>query len=303
MTPRSMLPLLCLALGLTGCPPKAAVATAPTASVAPAAPPEPTVPMSELVAARVSVDVSKPDPDAAYWATATPGMAMLIGQPMVTPRPEAVTTDKVFIQAVSDGKNVAFRLRWKDTEASSAGRLAEFSDAVALEFPMNPDVLPPVMMGGQGQPVHIFHWRAQYQHDAEVGKPTMSDLYPNASVDMYAMDFHEAAGGSKEEREMFNPGVALGNPQSAPKSGVDEIIAEGFSTSAVQAGHGSMGRGTWRDGYWTVVITRPLVIEGGSNLGTGTGSALAIAVWQGGKGEVGSRKSLMMTWIPLKVSG
>lgn len=261
-----------------------------------------TEPLTELVAARVDADVSVPDPGAAYWSGAPSGLVKLMAQPIVTPRPEVVTTDDVAVQAVHDGTSLAVRLRWKDTELSEAGRLGELSDAVALQFPLYGDKpLPPVMMGATGHPVHIFHWRAQYQRDAERGKPEIDDLYPHVSVDMYPMDFKDAQGGSKEEREMFNPGIALGNPQSFHKSGVDEIIAEGFSTSAVQTGHGSAGKGVWADGWWTVVISRPLVVEGGSALVPENDNALAFAVWQGGKAEVGSRKSLTMAWTPLKV--
>jgi hypothetical protein len=185
---------------------------------------------------------------------------------------------------------------------SEAGGLGQYSDAVALQFPFNNEKLPPVMMGGDGDPVHIFHWRAQYQHDAEHGKPDMASLYPNASIDMYAMEFHDAPGGSRDEREMFNPGVALGNPQSFHKTAVDEIVSEGFSTSAVQAGHGSDGRGVWKDGSWSVVVTRAMTIDGGSTLAAGGKSAVSFAVWQGGQAEVGSRKSLYMNWLPLTVA-
>ena len=258
-------------------------------------------PLTELTSIRVQGDVSVADYAASYWKDAPAGELTLLAQPMITPRPERVLTEKMVVQSVTDGTYIAFRLRWKDTEKSEAGGLGQFSDAVALQFPMSGDALPPVMMGAEGRPVHIFHWRAQYQRDAEKGKPTMQDLYPNASVDMYAMDFHDAPGGSKDEREMFNPGVALGNPQSSPKSGVDEIIAEGFSTSAVQSGHGSRGRGEWKDGQWTVAISRPLKIDGGSAIVPGGTNALAFAAWQGGQNEVGSRKSVVLAWTPLQV--
>ncbi|MFO0547756.1 MAG: cytochrome-c oxidase, cbb3-type subunit I [Polyangiaceae bacterium] len=258
--------------------------------------------LTKLEIKRVDDDVSKPDPDAAYWASGVPGTVTLTAQPMVTPRPETTTTDSVTVVAVHDAKNAAFLLKWKDTEVSEAGRLGEFSDAFALEFPLNSSgPLPPVMMGSKGQPVHLFHWRAQYQRDAERGKPEMKDLYPNMSIDMYPMEFANAPGGSKAEGEKFSPGVAVGNPQSYQKTGVDEIVAEGFSTSAVQEGHGSTGRGTWKDGEWRLVIVRPLVIEGGSELKSGADGNIGFAAWQGGKGEVGSRKCVTMQWTPFHV--
>lgn len=269
---------------------------------APSVPSGPVPELKELVVPKAPGPIGKPDPTASYWSSAPAGKVTLMAQPMVTPMPEALRTDSITVQAVHDGTTLAVRLQWADTEVSEAGGLGQFSDAVALEFPLDgTKPLPPVMMGTTGQPVHLFHWRAQYQRDVEKGKPEIKDLYPNASVDMYAMDFKEAQGGSREEREMFNPGVALGNPQSFHKSAVDEIVAEGFSTSAVQAGHGSDGKGVWKDGTWTVVITRPLVIDGGSSIVDGNQNALAFAVWQGGHGEVGSRKALTMAWTPIQV--
>jgi len=261
----------------------------------------PAVAITELVANHVTATISPGDPNAAYWHDIVPGIVTLMAQPIIAPRPETTTTDAIHVQAVNDGASIAFRLRWKDPEKSEAGRLGEFSDAVALEFPVATDHLPPVMMGAKDDPVHLFHWRAQYQHDAEVGKPDIPTLYPNASIDMYPMDFKDAPGGSADDKQSFNPGMAVGNPQSYSKTGLDEIIAEGFSTSSVEAGHGGTAKGEWKDGYWTVVITRPLVIDGGSSI-TPTGSnALAFAVWQGGLGEVASRKCITMAWLPLEV--
>lgn len=263
----------------------------------PAKPP----PLKELVATKVSADLSKPDPSAAYWASAGGGEVTLLAQPMIAPRPEKVTTAALQVQAVHDGKNIAFRLRWKDTEKSEAGRLGEFSDGAALEFPLREGPLPPVMMGAKDMPVHLFHWRAQYQRDKEKGKPTVAELYPNMSIDMYPLEFKEAKGGTEAEAEAFSPGRAAGNPQAYAKTGVDEIIAEGFATSSVQDGHGSAGTGVWKDGEWSLVIVRPLAIEGGSTIKVGGQSNVAFAVWQGGQGEVGSRKSLTMAWTPVKV--
>lgn len=251
---------------------------------------------------RVSVDLAEPDPGAPFWSEVPALELTLVAQPMIRPRPKVTTTGQLAVQAVHDGAWLAIRMSWADEGPDEAGRLGLYSDAAAVQFPLAAgESPPPIFMGLKGMPVHIFHWRAQYQRDAEHGKPEMTDLYPHMSVDMYPMDFKEAKGGSPEDKETFSPGRATGNPQSYPKSGVDEIIAEGFATSAVQEGHSSAARGVWENGAWTVVITRPLVIEGGSTLAVGGDTGVAFAVWQGGKGEVGSRKSVMMSWLPAKV--
>ncbi len=262
-------------------------------------PPSPPEPLKELKVKRVGVDLTKPDPGAAHWANVPTGIVSMMAQPMIAPRPEKTTTETALVQAVHDGSRVAFRIRWKDTERSEAGRLGEFSDGFALEFPAKEGQMPPVMMGTKGMPVHLFHWRAQYQRDQEKGKPTMKELYPNMSVDMYPLEPSGVDGGTPAAAEKFSPGRAEGNPQSYQKAGVDEIIAEGFATSSVQEGHGSAARGEWKDGEWTLVIVRPLVIDGGSTLKAGTPGMVAFAAWQGGKGEVGSRMSVAMVWTPV----
>lgn len=251
--------------------------------------------------ARVDADLARPDPDASYWE-GVPELALaLSAQPMVRPRPTEVRTPGVTVQAVHDGTWLALRLRWSDDGPDEAGRLGKYSDAAAVQFPMTAaESPPPIFMGTKAAPVHIFHWRAQYQRDAERGKPTMRELYPNLSIDMYPLELPDP--GSVEPavgaREQYSPGRAVGNPQSFPKSGVDEIYAEGFSTSSVQES-AAAGRGVWRDGTWTLVIVRPFTTAAGSQIEPGSGTFAAFAIWQGGADEVGSRKSVTMSWTAL----
>ncbi|MBK7859815.1 MAG: hypothetical protein IPJ65_14570 [Archangiaceae bacterium] len=258
-----------------------------------------------LLARKTGTDLSVPDPKAKYWDSVPQEHVPLMAQPMAIPRPEVTRTAQVAVQALHDGKRLALRLRWRDADRNEAGRLGEFSDAAAVQFPLaGKPVPPPVMMGMKGDPVHIFHWRAQYQRDAERGKPGMKDLYPNQAIDMYPMEFADPGTTSTDEaaRDKFSPGREVGNPQSYPKNGVDEIFAEGFSTSAVQEGHQSQAKGNWENGEWTLVIVRPLAIEGGSTVKVGSSTWVGFAVWQGGLGEVGSRKCVTMTWTAFELS-
>jgi hypothetical protein len=207
---------------------------------------------------------------------------------------------------VHDGKWIAFRFKWPAKSKAEAGRLGEYSDAVAIMFPIRDNAVPPpVFMGATNNPVHIFHWRAQYQRDLDRGKPEMKDLYPNMNPDMYPMEFKDPEankGVSPEARETFSTGRAAGNPQSFPKHGVDEIVAEGFSTSAVIENTESTAHAEWKNGEWTVVIARALKREHGSMLDAGGSTFAAFAVWQGGEAEVGSRKSVTMTWTPVRLA-
>jgi hypothetical protein len=250
---------------------------------------------------KVKIDLSqKPEVDAEYWKDIKTISVTLMGQMIVKPKPDK--TESVKIQIIHDGKYIAFRMRWADKEKSEAGKLGEFSDAVALEFPVKDNANPPpIFMGFKDNPVHLFHWRAQYQYDEEHGKKTIKDIYPNLSYDIYPLDFADSGSIrniTDAKKEVFSPGIAAGNPQSYPKRAIDEIMAEGFGTSGVRKDHDSIAHGEWKDGEWTVIIARALNRPDGSVLEEGKGSSFGAAVWQGGLGEVASRKSLTMTWTP-----
>ncbi len=259
---------------------------------------------ADIVAKNVSSDLTKaPDPD--VFKDAKEETISLMAQPMAVPRPASTTTDKVYVKAVHNKDWIAFLLRWQDSEKSEAGRLGTYSDAIALQFPVKDHKTPPpVFMGAKANPVHIYHWRAQYQVDKEKGVRSMKDLYPNMTVDMYPMEFpdmgtlHEVDEGKKE---IYSYGKAAGNPQSYLKKGVDELLAEGFGSSSVVENVNADAQGVYKDGQWQVVITRPLKREGASVLPAGSSTFLAFAVWQGGKDEVGSRKSVTMSWTPLHI--
>lgn len=259
---------------------------------------------ADLVAKKVKVDLSHFNAGDALWTGATVETVTLMGQPMVAPKPRDTATEKVEVSAVHDGKWIAFRLRWKDPTYDEAGKLGDFSDGAALEFPVKDGVPPPVFMGGKDNPVHLFHWRAQYQRDAEKGMKTVKDIYPNASTDIYPLEFKDQGnlkGLTVEMREQYSHGKAAGNPQSYPKTGVDEILAEGFGTSSVIPAAGAYGKGEWKDGAWTLVIGRELGRKDFSQLAPGKTGNIAFAIWQGQAKEVGSRKSVAMAWTPLKV--
>jgi hypothetical protein len=254
----------------------------------------------------VSGDFSKPPQGDEIWKNAPVETVSLMAQPMVAPRPKITETSNVQVQSLSDGKWIVFRLSWKDTEKSEAGKLGEFSDALALEFPVKEGNPPPVFMGAKGEPVHLYHWRAQYQYDAEHGKKDIKDIYPNLNMDAYPMEFNDAGNLrnlTDEKREQYSHGKAAGNPQSYKKNGIDEIFAEGFGTSSVIENVESYAKGDWKNGEWTLLIGRPLARKDGSQLKAGKPNYVGFAVWQGGKDEVGSRKAVTMTWTNLEFKG
>jgi hypothetical protein len=258
---------------------------------------------SDLIVKYVDVDLSVPDIDSTHWTHALPVTVSLIAQPMIAPRPETTTTDKIDVQAIHNGKNMAVFLSWEDSDLSEGINLGKYSDAVALQFPLEQSDIPPaVFMGTKGNPVYIYHWRAQYQRDRDIGKPSMKELYPNINIDVYPMEYPDwgtLTEATYEQQDVFSPGKASGNPQAYTKTGVDEMIAEGFGTSSVVEGYHSVAHGEWKNGKWRVVLVRPLSVPNGPFIDPSKPSHIAFAVWQGGKKEVGSRKSVTMMWTQM----
>ncbi|MCO5143782.1 MAG: ethylbenzene dehydrogenase-related protein [Oligoflexia bacterium] len=259
---------------------------------------------AEILAKSVKADLSAFNKEESLWKNAKEEVVTLMMQPMVAPRPKVTTTEKIKVQAIHDGNWLVFRIRWADPRRDDAGKLGEFSDAAALMFPVKEGPPPPIFMGAKDNPVHIYHWRAQYQYDEEHGKKEMKDIYPNMSIDMYPMEFKDPGkvkGLTKEKREQYVQGQAAGNPQSYAKHAVDEIFAEGFGTSAVIENVESYGKGVWKNGEWTLILGRHMSRKNGSSLSVGKDTHLGFAIWQGSHDEVGSRKTVTMSWTPMKI--
>ncbi len=257
---------------------------------------------AEIKANFVKADLSKLPTETSLWSKAPEVAVSLVAQPMANPRPKTTTTSEIKVQALHNGEWAAFRLSWADPQKDEAGPLGKYSDAVAIQFPGKMGPPPPIFMGAKDNPVHILHWRAQYQVDKEQGFKEPSAYYPNMQIDMYPMEFNNYGNVTVglSDKEIYSPGIAAGNPQSQRKiRAVDEIIAEGFGSSTIAQNAMAVGSGVWENGRWTVIIARPLHRENGSVLLEGGSSNVGFAVWEGGKDEVGSRKCVTMSWTPI----
>ncbi len=241
------------------------------------------------------------DPGAALWQQAPELSIALQAQMIATPvNPEPAVT-ALNVRAVHDGLWITFHLRWDDPTKSDVVDLNRFGDQVAVELPVkaydanNP---PNPMMGDADQPVSIMQWRAVLQRDQEQGEPKLSDIYPNAHIDLYTADLLKP-----EEARAYTGSVGLGNPVSrVGKSPVLDQMAAGFGSLTIKPEQRVGAKGIWADGHWTVVLARPLKADGDFDpkLAPGDNSVAAFAVWDGGKDETGSRKA-WSDWVPLSL--
>ncbi|MBI4487438.1 MAG: hypothetical protein HY655_15645 [Acidobacteria bacterium] len=243
------------------------------------------------------------DPAAALWESAPEHPAALMVQDVTEPRLTKPGVGLVKVRAVHDGTTVVFRLQWDDLTRDIIPDSGRSSDAVALQFAVQPGAnVPNAAMGEVGKPVEICYWKAVWQDDAEraaSGVDRVAALYPGMAVDGYPSDQSPAARAEMEKR--YAPAVAAGNPVTVrPQSGaVQQLVAEGFGTSSVPPTQTATGRGVWSQRSWAVTMARPL--QGGAgrnNLEVGTKTYVAFAVWDGTELQTGSRK-MRSGWVPL----
>jgi hypothetical protein len=157
-------------------------------------------------------------------------------------------------------------------------------------------------MGEGGQPVEITYWRASWQAAVNGRPDTLVALYPGAKVDHYPFESASLAPGSPEQVAMarrYAPARALDNPMAGPRTTpVQDLVATGAGTLTAAPRTVSTGAGKPSAAGWSVMLVRPLP----AGVRPGMRSQVAVAVWQGAKGEVGARK-MRSGWIPLAVEG
>lgn len=207
------------------------------------------------------------------------------------------------VQAAHDGKTIAFRISWQDpTPDLQAVQSQAFEDAVALEL-YRGDVEPFLGMGSRDAPVDVWFWDA----DRQEKRDSIGDFYANAVVDIYP--FSEK---NVDTAEMNRPGVqtanqpdislpakASGNPivPISAKSGASTLTAGGPGTSTFRMPKSQLvvAHGEWKDGRWSVLMTRSLAVESaaeGLSLKSGDRASIAFALWDGSHQERDGKKSI-----------
>ncbi|MGP0565801.1 MULTISPECIES: ethylbenzene dehydrogenase-related protein [unclassified Nitrospina] len=233
------------------------------------------------------------DPESPVWEQAKTTNIVL--------RPLSARRDAVEVirfQSVNNGKQLAIRLRWKDTTKDGfvENRGDVFRDGGAVQLALGDVTLhthghnePFFGMGNRGKPVNIWHWKAGLEETLEA---TEDSEYSTGGVDMDALIF----GGT-----MTNPVVKLGTTQ---QNTVEELNGEGFGTLTPQPKdqQNVLGYGVWEDGEWNVVFLRDMDTAGkwDANLNKEEPILVAFAVWDGKKEDRNGRK-VVSVWQRLNV--
>jgi len=255
-----------------------------------------------------SVERVPDDPEDSTWDTADLLPVPLAPQAVVKPRRYEVGIMHVDIRALYDANRLAILLEWADSTANTElAEVADFRDAVALEFPAKPaDGIPYFAMGEPDKPVTIYQWKADWQFAREFD---VSDRQTAMSVDWYPFTGKgpgeiAAIADYAEDRvyhTSWSAGSPLGDPELQARKTVEKLQAEGFGTLTPVASEAqdATGAGVNRDGRWRVVMSIPrdqgsFVFEPGMTL------PFAFAAWDGARLERGGEKAVS-TWYFLSL--
>ena len=204
--------------------------------------------------------------------------------------PEPYPISAVAITALHDGKRIAILAQWKDAVLNGAPiRVQDFQDGMAMQFSMK-GTTPFLGMGDANNPVNLWYWRAGWQQEMDTQRPDMESAYASLHVDTYFSTSYRTAQAA---------GNILAQSQKSP---VEDANARGFGTLKSQpaASQNVAGKGTWRDGFWSVVFIRDLKSKDADDVKfTGKDPVpVAFAVWNGEQRDRNGRK-VISNWYTL----
>lgn len=241
-------------------------------------------PPSELAmpARPLSLKLEPGDFEAAVWNELPPLTVRLLHQVTIAPRGKNLVPD-LQVRAFHNGKEAYFLCEWKDERESRVHELGEFPDACAVAFSLAEEPPKASIMMGFESTVNIWQWKADL--DAQIWKSGAPEGSPSPNV------FYT-----------YEKPAAFPTRTTAPTSACQDLLSGRPGTVTVKDKTSLTGRGQWRDGRWRVILKRALSAgdpEAAVQLKPGK-HHIAFAVWNGEKGDRGSRKSIS-EWVVLNV--
>jgi complex iron-sulfur molybdoenzyme family reductase subunit gamma len=124
------------------------------------------------------------DPNNAIWSKAAVKELTLYPQHSVQPASQQAATGTVRVQALHNEEELALRLEWLDNSPAEKRDIGQFTDAVALEWPLKYGLgvsLPYIGMGDTSHPVSLWLWRADGSTEtlAAEGFGSLTTQFPN----------------------------------------------------------------------------------------------------------------------------
>jgi hypothetical protein len=214
------------------------------------------------------------------------------------------------VKAVHDGERIAFHLSWGDqTPDRHSARTEAFKDLAAIELYRGP-AEPFLGMGAAAHAVDLWVWDA----DRETALASADEHYPNAVVDVYPFteagvetaEFTRRAARLDKQDNLAVPARTVGNQVSpAARSSAGSSLSAagpGSVTFRPPENQAVVSHGEWRDGRWTVVLSRELKsAEGaGVTLFPGDQASVGFAIWDGSHRDRNGQK-LVSIWQDLEL--
>ena len=201
------------------------------------------------------------------------------------------------VQAAHDGKTLAVRLTWTDASANrSAVVQDEFEDMAALQL-YRGGAEPFLGMGATDGVIDLWLWRGGRSATGE--ERSVLDDYP-FEAQVYR---DQAQAKGQTVPNYYITGRAAGNQVSTRDTSAQELGAKGpgSSTFAPRPSQAVTAEAAWKDGRWTLVFKRPLVVpDAGLSLASGDRCSVAFALWDGAFHDRGGQK-LISIWNDLKL--
>lgn len=248
------------------------------------------------------------DPLAPEWNDAQVVTVTLERQDQTMPMMATLAVPSIDVRALTDGRRVAWHLSWADSQADYHLDTDRFCDAVALQFPLEPNAA--YTMGAEDFPVQIIQWKAIWQKDIDEHFQDVQDLHPNYWCDLYWFadgEWPYRVPDDFQSTEALDWFIAYraGNPMADMyrEEPVQEMICEGYGSLTHQEENASIARGVFRDGRWQVVISRPMQTydEADFQFTPGMRNTVAFAVWDGAKENVAGRHQ-QTQWVVFEVA-
>jgi len=248
------------------------------------------------------------DSDVAAWRAASTTQIRLA--PLWW-RDDAITN--IQVQAIHDGKSIAFRLEWEDPAPNThTAKVEAFKDAVALQVVRGEE--PFLGMGSATTPIDLWRWdadRGQSGGEVEdVNRRVVVDLYPFTERLPASAEFARPGTKTSAQAELALPAKAVGNQFTHAvqhPTGGSSLAAAGLGSTTFRVAKSQVvtASGRWNEGRWVVLLRRPLAVaspEDGVSLAPGQTASLALAVWEGSHRDRNGQKQVSI-WQDLVIEG
>lgn len=262
-----------------------------------------------IKAYKVDADVKSVDTKSQLWTNASKTEVSLYPQTTIKFNDKRAnelnnnsSAKTATVQAITDGKNIAFKLVWNDSTKSiqdgNAKKDNSFADGFAVQFPSkysSPSKLPYIGMGSKDRPVVVYLQKAVTKHYEPNGNGDVAHQVNRNNT-------HSFNSQIDEELKKFDKTVE----ELAIKDYQRAFVSEGFrSMTQIKdksiAFNASMSyeENTFSSNEWEGTVSRALSDEYLSI--SSKPFPVAFAVWDGDKMGRDGLKNLS-TWITVQIS-